>query len=404
MNRSRVALSALSALCLGTGLAQAEVPNKTVKVGVLTDMSGPFANQTGEGSAIAARMAAEDFAKEAGDLKVEILSADHQNKPDVGSAIARQWFDQQGVDAIVDLPNSAVGIAIHTLGAEKNRTVLASSAASSDITGRLCKPTTVQWNLDTWALGNATGTAVAKAGGVGWYFISFEYALGQALERDTTAAITKAGAKVVGSVKHPLGTTDFSSYLLQAQGSGAKVLGLAETGVDAINAVKQAGEFGLTGKGGMTIAGLFLQMTDVESIGLETAKGLVLSEPFYWDLTDKTRAWSKRFAERMPGRMPTIGHAGVYSSTLAYLRAVKAADTIEGDKVVAQMKKTPVDDDLFGKVTIRPDGRAIHDMYVFKVKTPAESKSRFDLYDLVETIPGEQAFRPLADGGCPMIK
>ena len=229
MNRTRVALSALSALYLGTGLAQAEIPNKTLKVGVLTDMSGPFASQAGEGSVVAAKLAAEDFAKEAGDLKVEILSADHQNKPDVGSAIARQWFDQQGVDAVVDLPNSAVGIAIHTLGAEKNRTVLASSTASSDITGRLCKPTTVQWNLDTWALGNATGTAVAKAGGAGWYFISFEYALGQALERDTTAAITKAGAKVVGSVKHPLGTTDFSSYLLQAQGSGAKVLGLAET-------------------------------------------------------------------------------------------------------------------------------------------------------------------------------
>lgn len=404
MNRSRVALSALSALCLGTGLAQAEIPNKTVKVGVLTDMSGPFASQAGEGSVIAARLAAEDFAKEAGDLKVEILSADHQNKPDVGSAIARQWFDQQGVDAVVDLPNSAVGIAIHTLGAEKNRTVLASSTASSDITGRLCKPTTVQWNLDTWALGNATGTAVAKAGGAGWYFISFEYALGQALERDTTAAITKAGAKVVGSVKHPLGTTDFSSYLLQAQGSGAKVLGLAETGVDAINAIKQAGEFGLTAKGGMTIAGLFLQMTDVESIGLATAQGLVLSEPFYWDLTDKTRAWSKRWSERMQGRMPSINHAGVYSATLAYLRAAKAADVIEGDKVVAQMRRMPVDDDLFGKVTIRPDGRAIHDMYVFKVKTPADSKSRYDLYSLVETIPGEQAFRPLADGGCPLVK
>ncbi len=404
MNRSRVALTALTALCLGTGLARAEVPNRTVKVGVLTDMSGPFASQAGEGSVVAAKLAAEDFAREAGDLKVEILSADHQNKPDVGSAIARQWFDQQGVHAVVDLPNSAVGIAIHTLGAEKNRTILASSTASSDITGRLCKPTTVQWNLDTWALGNATGTAVAKAGGAGWYFISFEYALGQALERDTTAAITKAGAKVVGSVKHPLGTTDFSSYLLQAQGSGAKVLGLAETGVDAINAVKQAGEFGLTAKGGMTIAGLFLQMTDVESIGLETAKGLILSEPFYWDLTDKTRAWSKRWAERMQGRMPSINHAGVYSATLAYLRAVKAANVVEGDKVVAQMVKTTVDDDLFGKVTIRPDGRAIHDMYVFKVKTPAESKSRYDLYNLVDTIPGEQAFRPIADGGCPLVK
>ena len=360
--------------------------------------------EAGEGSVVAAQLALEDFAKEAGSLKVELVSADHQNKPDVGSSIARQWFDQGGVNVIVDLPNSAVGIAIATLGAEKNKTILASSTASSDLTGKLCKPTTVQWNIDTWALGHATGSAITKAGGKDWYFVSFEYALGQALERDTIAAITPLGGKVVGSVKHPLGTSDFSSYLLQAQSSGAKVLGLAETGTDAISAVKQAGEFGLTGAGGMTIAGLFLQMPDVESIGLETAKGLVLSEPFYWDLNDKTRAWSKRWAAKMKGTMPSINHAGVYSATLAYLRAVKAGDTVDGAKAVAQMRAMPIDDDLFGKVTVRQDGRAVHDMYVFRVKTPAESKSRYDLYNLIDTIPAEQAFRPLADGGCPLVK
>ena len=404
MLRRLIASAALG--LAGSLAAQAEVPNNTVKVGVLTDMSGPFASQAGEGSVVAAQMAAEDFAKEAGGLKVEIVSADHQNKPDVGSSIARQWLDQGGVSAIVDLPNSAVGIAISSLGADKNKAILASSTATSDLTGKLCKPTTVQWNLDTWALGNATGTAVAKMGGTGWYFISFEYALGQALERDTSAAVTKLGGKIVGSVKHPLGTSDFSSYLLQAQSSGAKVLGLAETGTDAINAIKQAAEFGVTqGPNAMTIAGLFLQMPDVQSIGLPTAQGLVLSEPFYWDLNDKTRAWSKRWSERMKGGvMPAINHAGVYSATLAYLRAVKAANTVDGDKAVAQMRAAPIQDELFGTVTIRPDGRAVHDMYVFKVKTPAESKGAYDLYSLVSTIPAEQAFRPLADGGCPLVK
>ena len=398
-------LAAISAAaCLMAGAAQAQIADNTVRIGVLTDMSGPFASQAGEGSVVAAKMAAADFAKEAGDLKVEIVSADHQNKPDVGSSIARQWIDQGKVAAIVDLPNSAVGLAISTLLDDKNRTTLASSTATSDMTGKACKKTTVQWNLDTWALGNATGTAVAKAGGKDWYFISFEYALGQALERDATAAIAKVGGKVVGSVKHPLGTSDFSSYLLQAQGSGAKVLGLAETGTDAITAVKQAAEFGLTGSGGMTVAGLFLQMPDIESIGLQTAQGLILSEPFYWDLNDKTRAFSKRWAEGMGGRMPAINHAGVYSATLAYLRAAKAANTIEGDKVVEQMRKAEINDDLFGKVTIRPDGRAVHDMFVFKVKTPAESKGRWDLYNLIATIPAEQAFRPLAEGGCPLVK
>src|SRR3954468_8576762 len=380
-------LAAMLALAAGIapGAAQAQIPGNTLKVGVLSDMSGPFASQAGPGSVAAAQLAAEDFAKEAGGLKVEIVSADHQNKPDIGGLIARRWVDQEGVTAIVDLPNSAVGLAVSQLLDEKNRTTLASSTATSDMTGKFCKKTTVQWNLDTWALGNAVGHAVTEAGGRKWYFISFEYALGQALERDTAEAVQKAGGTVLGSMRHPLGTTDFSSYLLQAQGSGANVIGLADTGVDAINAVKQMGEFGILQKG-MFLAALFMQITDIESIGLAQAKGLILSEPFYWNLNDQTRAWSQRFAERMNGRMPTINHAGVYSATMAYLRAAKAANAIEGDKVVAQIRSSPIDDPLFGKVEIRPDGRAVHEavheMYVFRVKSPEESKSRYDFYEL----------------------
>ncbi len=398
-------LAAMLALAAGIapGAAQAQIPGDTLKVGVLSDMSGPFASQAGPGSVAAAQLAAEDFAKEAGDLKVEIVSADHQNKPDVGGLIARKWVDQEGVAAIVDLPNSAVGLAVSQLLNEKNRTTLASSTATSDMTGKQCKNTTVQWNLDTWALGNAVGRAVTEAGGKSWYFISFEYALGQALERDTGEAVKKAGGTVLGSVRHPLGTTDFSSYLLQAQGSGANVIGLADTGTDAINAVKQMGEFGILQKG-MFLAALFMQITDIESIGLPQAKGLILSEPFYWDLNDRTRAWSKRFAERMNGRMPTINHAGVYSSTMAYLRAAKAANTIEGDKVVAHMRAAPINDLLFGTVQIRKDGRAVHEMYVFRVKSPEESKGRYDFYQLTKTIPADEAFRPLDQGGCPLAQ
>ena len=402
MSRALLAMPALLAL-LGAGAAQAQVPNNTLKVGVLTDMSGPFAQQAGQGSVVAAQMAAEDFAKEAGGLKVEIVSADHQNKPDIGSSLARGWLDQQGVTAIVDLPNSGVGLAISNLLNERNRVTMASATATSDMTGKLCKNTTVQWNLDTWALGNATGRAVTEAGGKSWYFVSFDYALGQALEKDTSEAVKKLGGQILGSVRHPLGTTDFSSYLLQAQASGANVIGLGDTGTDAINAIKQMGEFGILQKG-MYLAALFLQITDIEAIGLQQAQGTILSEPFYWDLNDKTRAWSKQFAERMNGRMPTINHAGAYSATLAYLRSAKAANTIEGDKVLAEMRKQTINDDLFGPTTVRVDGRAVHDMYVFKVKAPAQSKSKYDFYELIRTIPATEAFRPLNDGGCPLVK
>ena len=394
-------LGAALATALTTGVL-AEVPGNSVKIGVLSDFSGPFADQAGKGSFIAAQMAAEDFAKESKGLKTEIIFADHQNKPDVGSAIARRWVDQENVVAIVDLPNSGVALAVNTVMKEKNRTMLASGSATSDLTGKFCQPTTVQWALDTWALGNAMGSAITERGGKSWFFVSFDYALGKALQRDTTEAIEKQGGKVLGAVTHPLGTTDFSSYLLQAQASGADVIALGDTGADAINAIKQIAEFNILG-GGKKLAALFMQIVDIDALGLKAAQGLLLSEAYYWDLNDSTRAWSKRFAERMDGRMPTINHAATYSATIAYLRAVQAAQTVEGDKVVTQMQSAEINDPLFGPVRVRKDGRAVHTMFVFEVKKPEESKGRYDYYKLVRTIPAEQAFRPIDKGGCPMI-
>jgi branched-chain amino acid transport system substrate-binding protein len=403
MAMKRVLLLGFALLGLSSGIASAQIPGNSVKVGVLSDFSGPFSDQAGKGSLIAAQMAAEDFAKESKGLKVEIISADHQNKPDVGSAIARRWVDQEQVDAIVDLPNSGVALAVNTVMKEKNRTMLASGSATSDLTGKYCEPTTVQWALDTWALGNAMGQAITQRGGKAWYFVSFDYALGKALQRDTAEAVEKRGGKILGAVTHPLGTTDFSSYLLQAQASGADVIALGDTGADAINAIKQIAEFQILGKD-KTLAALFMQIVDIDALGLNAAKGLLLSEAFYWDLNDSTRVWSKRFGERMGGRMPTVNHAATYSATMAYLRAVQAAQTVEGDKVVAQMRATETDDPLFGKVIVRKDGRAVHNMFVFEVKSPAESKGRYDYYKLVRTIPVEEAFRPLDQGGCKLVQ
>jgi branched-chain amino acid transport system substrate-binding protein len=399
--RNSVVMAAF-AMVLAAGAAHGEVPGGSVKIGVLSDFSGPFSDQAGKGSLIAAQLAAEDFARESKGLKAEIIFADHQNKPDIGSAIARRWVDQENVAAIVDLPNSGVALAVSTVMKEKNRTMLASGSATSDLTGKFCQPTTVQWALDTWALGNAMGRAITERGGKSWFFVSFDYALGKALQRDTTEAIQKQGGKVLGAVTHPLGTTDFSSYLLQAQASGADVVALGDTGADAINAIKQIAEFNILGDN-KKLAALFMQIVDIDALGLKVAQGLLLSEAFYWDLNDSTRAWSKRFAERMDGRMPTINHAATYSATIAYLRAVQAAQTIEGDKVVAQMESGEINDPLFGPVKVRKDGRAIHTMFVFEVKAPGESKGRYDYYKLVRTIPAEQAFRPIDQGDCPMI-
>jgi branched-chain amino acid transport system substrate-binding protein len=396
--KSRFLVAAV-ALMATLSVASAQTVDR-VRIGVLTDMSGPFADQVGQGSVTAANLAAEDFAKEGGGPKVEILFADHQNKPDVGVSIARRWLDQEDVSAIVDLPNSGVAIAVANLMKERNRTALASSAMSSSLTGKLCAPTTVQWVSDTWAQGSATAHALAALGKKQWYFLTVDYALGQALEGDATKALVAAGGKVLGSTRLPLNTADFSSALLTAQGSGADVLALANTGADVINAIKQAGEFGLTSK--MTVAALFIQLSDVNSLGLAAAQGLQLATGFYWDKDEQTRAFARRFGERMGGRMPTEDQAGVYSATLAYLNAVKKAGSVEGSKVVQTMRSAPIDDALFGAVTIRADGRAVHDIYLYQVKAPSESHAPYDDYKLLATIPGDQAFRPATDGGCPL--
>lgn len=382
--------------------AWAAVP-ATVKIGIINDMAGPFADQSGKGSVLAAQMAAEDFAAEGpGPFTVEILSADHQNKADIGSQIVREWVDREGVAAVADSVNSAVGLAINQVMRERNRTFIATNVGTSDLTGRFCAPTTVQWTMDTWALGNAAARAMMRAGAKSWFFISFDYALGAALERDATQALTALGGKVLGSVRHPLGTTDFSAYLVQARASGAGVVALGDTGSDLVTAVKQASEFGIPRT--QTLLGLFTQIVDVDAIGLKDAQGLFVTEAFYWDLDDATRAFSRRFAERFGGRVPTANQAGVYASVLAYLHAVRAANTIEGDQVIAEMRKAPIQDRLFGTVTVRPDGRAVHAMYEFRVKTPAQSKARWDDYELVATIPPEQAFRPIEQGGCPLVR
>ncbi len=396
--------STIAALLLATTLAApayAQVPNP-VRIGVLTDMSGPFSDQVGPGSVAAARLAAEDFKAESQGMTVEIVSADHLNKPDIGSGIARRWFDQEGVHAVVDLPNSGVAFAVITAARERNRAALASSSMSSDITGKACQPTTVQWVSDTWVQGRSTALGLVPQGLNRWYFLTVNYALGLSLEGDAISALTALGGRSTGASRDPLGTTDFAGPLLAAQSSGANVLALASTGADMINAIKQSGEFGLTGK--LTPAALFIQLSDVHAIGLPTAQGLQLTTGFYWDLNERTRAWSRRFAATMGGRMPTEDHAGVYSTTLTYLRAVRDAKTIEGEAVVQQMKRNPIDDPLWGPVTIRPDGRATHAMYRFRVKTPAESKGPYDYYQLLATIPATDAFRPLNEGNCPMIK
>ncbi|MFG1180382.1 ABC transporter substrate-binding protein [Xanthobacter versatilis] len=391
-----------AALCgLMAGAARAE--DTTVKLGVLNDMSGVYADISGPGSVVAAQMAAQDFMAKNKGFKVEVVGADHQNKPDVGSSIARKWYDQDGVDAIMDVTTSSVALAVNDVTREKNKIFLVSGGGTSDLTGAKCSPNTVHWTYDTWALANGTGSAITKQGGSPWFFITADYAFGAALERDAAAAVKAAGGKVAGSVKHPLSATDFSSFLVQAQSSGAKVIGLANAGGDLINAIKQASEFGIT-QGGQSLAGLLIFSSDVKAMGLTAAQGLLLTEAFYWDLNDDTRAFSKRFAEKFGGKMPTSAQAGVYSSALHYLNAIKDAKTKDAPKVMEQMRATPIDDPLFGKGEVRIDGRATHPMYLFKVKKPADSKGPWDLYEVVATIPAADAFRPLKDGGCPLVK
>ncbi len=391
------------ALTLAAGAAHAQISDGVVKIGVLNDQSSLYADLSGQGSVVAARMAVEDFGAAAKGMKVEVIFADHQNKADVGSNIARQWLDVDKVDVIVDVPNSAVALAVNQIVRDKGKAFLDSGAASSDLTGKACSPNTIHWTYDTWALANGTGKAIVKTGGTTWFFITADYAFGHALERDTEAVVVANGGKVLGKVRHPLNTADFSSFLLQAQASKAKIIGLANAGADTTNAIKQAAEFGIV-KGGQNLAGLLVFLTDVHGLGLQTAQGLIFTEAFYWDTNDKTRAWSKKVAERNRGIHPTMIHAGVYSSVLHYLKAVEALKSDDGTKVIAKMKATPTDDPLFGKGTVRADGRKIHDMYLFEVKKPAESKGPWDYYKLRATIPAAEAFRPIDKGDCPLVK
>ena len=395
-------LAAAAALALSAG-AQAQISGNVVKIGVLNDQSGTYADLAGPGSVTAARMAVEDFQKTNKDLKIEVVFADHQNKHDVGSQIARKWFDADGVDVIVDVPTSSVVLAVNQIAKEKNKVLIVSTGATSDLSGKACTPNSIHWTYDTWQLANGTGSAIVKTGGDSWFFLTADYAFGHALERDTEAVVLKNGGKVLGKVRHPFPSSDFSSFLLQAQASKAKIIGLANAGADTTNAIKQAAEFGIV-KGGQNLAGLLVFLTDVHALGLDKAQGLILSETFYWDLNDQTRAWSKRFAAANNGKYPTMGHAGAYAGTLHYLKAVAAAKTDVGDKVVAKMKELPTDDPLFGKGSIRQDGRKIHPSYLFEVKKPSESKYAYDYYKLRATVPADQAFRPMAEGGCPLVK
>ena len=397
--KTLLATTAFAALLASPAVAQ----QLSIKIGVMNDRSGLYADLTGEGSAVAARLAVEDFKAAEKGLKVEVVSADHQNKPDVGSNIARQWYDQDGVDVIADVPTSSVALAINQITKDKNKVFLNSGAATSDLTGKACSPNTVHWTYDTYALANGTGGAMVKAGGDSWYFLTADYAFGHALERDTSAVVVKNGGKVLGAVRTPFPGTDFSSFLLQAQASKAKVIGLANAGGDTINSIKQAGEFGIT-QGGQKLAGLLVFVTDVHALGLQTAQGLVLTESFYWDRDEGTRAWSQRFAKAHNGNMPSMVQAGVYGAVLHYLKAVAELKSKDPAAVMAKMKEMPSEDPLFGKGTIRADGRKMHPMYLYEVKKPAESKAKWDYYKQVAVLPAEQAFRPLSESECPLVK
>ncbi|WP_407521531.1 ABC transporter substrate-binding protein [Methylobacterium oryzisoli] len=388
-------------LALATaGSVQGQTP---VRIGVLNDRSGVYADISGEGSVVAARMAVEDFKAAEKGLKVEIVSADHQNKPDLGASIARQWYDRDGVDAIFDVPTSSVALAVHHVARERNKVLVDSGAGTADLTGLQCSLNTVHWTFDTVSLANGTGGAMVRRGGDTWFFITADYAFGEAVQRDTTAVITGRGGRVVGAVKAPFPASDVSPFLLQAQASGAKVIGLANAGGDTINAVRQAAKLGIT-EGGQALAGLLIFSSDIHALTPRVAQGLVLTEPFYWDLNDATRSFSDRFAARFGARKPTAAQAGVYAGVLHYLKAVATLGSAhDGGQVVAKMKDLPTDDPLFGKGTIRPDGRKIHDMYLFEVKRPSESKGEWDLYKTLATIPGDEVFRPMSEGGCPLV-
>ncbi len=395
---------AAATVALAWSAAFAQSGTQKVKIGVISDLSGLYQDIGGPGTIVAAKLAAADYAKINPNLQVEIVAGDPQNKADIAAAIATKWFENEGVDVAVDGPNSAVALAVSQVAANKNKLFVVSGAATSDLTGSKCNANTIHWTYDTWMLANGTGRAVVKTGGDSWFFLTADYAFGHALERDTSAVVEANGGKVLGKVRLPLNTHDFSSALLQAQSSKAKIIGLANAGGDTINAIKQAAEFGIV-KGGQNLAGLLVFSTDVKALGLQVAQGLVLTETWYWDLNDASRAWTKRYQEAMPGKIPTMVHAGVYASVLHYLKAVgELKSSSDGRAVAEKMKAIPTDDPLFGKGMIRVDGRKIHPAYLFEVKKPEESKYPGDFYKLRATIPAEEAFRPLKDGGCSLVR
>lgn len=394
------AVSCLAAFWLMTTFAHAQVSDEVVKIGVLADMSGLYSDLSGIGSVTAAQMAVEDFGGKVLGKRIEVISADHQNKPDIGANIARRWYDLEQVDAIVDVPVSSIAFAVQEISRQKNRVLLISSSGSSDLTGKSCSPTSVHWTYDTYALSHAVGKALLKRGADTWFFLTADYAFGLALEKDAAAVVQAGGGKVIGSVRHPQDTSDFSSFLLRAQSSNAKVIALANAGGDTVTSIKQAQEYGINRT--QQIVGLLTYISDVNSLGLQSAQGLLLASAFYWDMDDKTREWSKRFMARV-NKVPTMANAGVYGAVLHYLKSIDAAKTDEAKAVVSRMKALPINDFFTKDGSVREDGRVMRDLYLFQVKTPSESKYKYDYYKLLDTIPQEKAFRPLSEGGCPLI-
>jgi len=401
--KSGLGMMSAVALAVMAGVAHAQGIGDVIRIGILNDQSGPYADVGGKGSAIAAKLAVEEFGGKLLGKRIEVIAADHQNKPDIASAIARQWIDNENVDVIADGAGSSASLAIQQVTRDKGKIFIASGPASSDFTGKACSPTGFHFTYDTYALANGTARALVKQGGDTWFFLTADYAFGHALERDTSAFVVAGGGKVLGSVKLPLNTSDFSSALLQAQASKAKVIGLANAGADTINSIKQAAEFGVV-RGGQRLAGLLVFIADVQALGLQTAQGLVITNSFYWDLTDKTRAWTQRYMAQNDGRVPTMIHAGTYSGVLHYLRAAKAANSTDPKVIAVKMHEMPVNDMYNEDIRIRPDGRVLHKMFLMQVKSPAESKSKYDYYKLLAETPGDQAFRPMEEGQCPYLK
>lgn len=402
MKKFSFVAAALAGLAFGPARAADTGP---IKIGVLTESSGVYADLAGPGSIVAAKMAVEDFGGAVNGRPIEVISADHQNKPDIAAGIARRWFDNEGVDMIVDLPNSSAAAAVAEVGREKHKPIMITNPGDSGLTGSKCSPFSVHWTYDTWALAHGTGLAIVEQGGKSWFFITADYTFGHAIARDTSAVVKASGGSVVGEVQHPLDTHDMSSYLLQAQSSHAQVIGLADAGSDLIGVVKQAKEFNVGVPGsGQQLAGLLVFLSDVDALGLDIAQGLELTTAFYWDANDGTRAWSRRYAGLNNGRYPNMSHAGVYAAVLHYLKAVKAAGTVDGTAVMQQIKAILTDDPLFGQGQVRKDGRVIHNMYLYRVKSPSESRGRWDYYQLIKTIPANEAFRPLHEGGCALVE